>query len=333
MATTAEKITALTELTTPVGADLLCIVDDVAGTATTKKMTLTNLFGVVPVNIVQNNALNIQTDKVRARDGDGLYLVDDGDNGLFIEDGGIAYLGAYVTNAKMTLGLTIQQGANDDEILALKSSDVAHPVTALTETDTYGFFMKSEPTSGGLRIEGLKDSDGVAGYALYLIGTLGEAADTTKSTAGIGVVELQASITDGGTGRTTVGANGNLVAINNYGTAIAIFDAEGELHLDATLTENAWDEYDDMELLTALRASVMSPKAALYQRTKHLIEKHRDLLEETGVITYNEDGHHFIAMKAFTFLLTDAIRQVGARLQVHEQALLELGVQPQLLEV
>src|SRR3990167_7980648 len=39
-------------------------------------------------------------------------------------------------NANVTLGLTINQGANDDQILALKSSDVAHGVTAIAETDT-----------------------------------------------------------------------------------------------------------------------------------------------------------------------------------------------------
>jgi hypothetical protein len=40
-----KKITELTELTTPVGADIVAIVDDVAGTPTTKKVTVTNLMG------------------------------------------------------------------------------------------------------------------------------------------------------------------------------------------------------------------------------------------------------------------------------------------------
>jgi len=91
------KITELTALTAPVSGDLLAIVDisdtTMAATGTDKKMTLAYLFGVVPVNIVQGDALNIQTDKVRARDGDGLYLVDDGDNGFFIKDGGDVALG------------------------------------------------------------------------------------------------------------------------------------------------------------------------------------------------------------------------------------------------
>ena len=39
-----KKITELTELTTVNDADVLAIVDDVSGTATTKKITRSNLF-------------------------------------------------------------------------------------------------------------------------------------------------------------------------------------------------------------------------------------------------------------------------------------------------
>ena len=47
-----KKITELTDLPTPAGADILPIVDDVAGTATTKKVTATNLMGLAPVQSV-----------------------------------------------------------------------------------------------------------------------------------------------------------------------------------------------------------------------------------------------------------------------------------------
>ena len=44
-----KKITELTELTSPAGADILAIVDDVGGTATTKQVTVTNLMTQAPV--------------------------------------------------------------------------------------------------------------------------------------------------------------------------------------------------------------------------------------------------------------------------------------------
>jgi len=47
-----KKITELTELTTPAGADIVAIVDDVAGTPTTKKVTATNLMTLAPVQSV-----------------------------------------------------------------------------------------------------------------------------------------------------------------------------------------------------------------------------------------------------------------------------------------
>ena len=46
-------------------------------------------------------------------------------------------------NAKMTTGITINQLAADNEILAFKSSDVGHGFTTTTEADTYGTFKKT----------------------------------------------------------------------------------------------------------------------------------------------------------------------------------------------
>ena len=45
-----KKITALTELTSLDNADLFVVVDDVAGTATTKKITVANVLAAVPAS-------------------------------------------------------------------------------------------------------------------------------------------------------------------------------------------------------------------------------------------------------------------------------------------
>jgi hypothetical protein len=47
-----KKFTDLDNLATPVGADVMAIVDDVAGTPTTKKVTATNLMTLAPVQTV-----------------------------------------------------------------------------------------------------------------------------------------------------------------------------------------------------------------------------------------------------------------------------------------
>ena len=53
------KISQLTDLPTPAGADILPIVDDVSGTPTTKKVTVTNLVALAPQgDLVASNNLS-----------------------------------------------------------------------------------------------------------------------------------------------------------------------------------------------------------------------------------------------------------------------------------
>lgn len=56
MSDRAKKITELSALTAPAAADLLVIVDDVAGTAITKKVTVGDLLGNSSANVVIYNS-------------------------------------------------------------------------------------------------------------------------------------------------------------------------------------------------------------------------------------------------------------------------------------
>ena len=84
---------------------------------------------------------------------------------LFIED---------TANVNMTVGLTINQGANDDAILALKSSDVAHGVTDYSETDTYFTIVKVGGADGGAMLRGFSDAN-----VSVAIDAIGNTDDTT----------------------------------------------------------------------------------------------------------------------------------------------------------
>ena len=81
-----KKITELTEETSPVGADLLPLVDDVSGTPTTKKVTVTNLMTLAPVQSADISGLATQvslgnhealTSSVHGISAFGATLVDD----------------------------------------------------------------------------------------------------------------------------------------------------------------------------------------------------------------------------------------------------------------
>lgn len=218
-------------------------------------------------------------------------------------------------NDKMTLGLTIDQGAADDEALALKSSDVAHGITDTAETDTYGAVAKTEATSGGLQITGLKDADGIACLALNLRGYLGEAADTTKSTGGGGVINLTAAVKSG-TGLADVGADGNLVTIQNRSTTRFIFDAEGCAHGDVEWI--AFSEHDDLALLDKLEATVVSREFGGW------VDANRRELEALNIAHFDDrPGHAMLNLTRLSMLLTGALRQVGRRLNTLETRLLE----------
>ena len=63
------KISQLTDLPTPAGADILPIVDDVSGTPTTKKVTATNLMSLAPVQSVAGKTGTVTVDAGDLTDG------------------------------------------------------------------------------------------------------------------------------------------------------------------------------------------------------------------------------------------------------------------------
>jgi len=213
------------------------------------------------------------------------------------------------SNANMTIGLTINQGANDNEILALKSSDVAHGVTSITETDTFALFQKYGANDGGIILRGLSETT----VGVCLVG-YAPTAETTKSTS-VGAKVLINGYQTSETGTTNATANMNVFAIRTYknsGTkTIFIVDEDGDIAVDGSSSIATYDEYDDVKLLTGLRASLMPEKAKLREQFSEWMEYAREPLSEAGVVTYNDDGHHFISLKGLHMLEIDAIRQLS----------------------
>jgi len=62
------------------------------------------------------------------------------------------------TNTTSVQGITVNQGGNDDNIITLKSSDVAQPTTEYEEVDTYMSIRKINSSDGGVLIRGLSDT-------------------------------------------------------------------------------------------------------------------------------------------------------------------------------
>ena len=56
--------------------------------------------------------------------------------------------------------------------------------------------------------------------------------------------------------------------------------------------------------------------ACRLERRQDWLEYARLILERTGVVHYNNDGHHFISTKYLNMLQIDAIRQLAEQMEV-----------------
>jgi hypothetical protein len=232
---------------------------------------------------------------------------------LVLTTGGSMYLNA-TTNSKMTMGLTINQGANDDEIFALQSSDVAHGMTDLADTSTYLSILKGTAGSGTALIRGFTES--IAG--IYLVGYATTAVGTRLGGS------FAAVVIDGrlksGTSAGSLGADKNILAVADNGTCRFFLDSDGDSHQDVGTAWTNFDTFDDPALLTDLSIAVSSKGDPIRQRFQSFVRYNRAELERARLVTFSEDGHHFVNMSRLTMLHTGAIRQLHDRLRKAEEA-------------
>jgi len=169
---------------------------------------------------------------------------------------GPLYIGD-TANGVNSVGLTINQGAADDEIIGLKSSDVATGLTSFVqagvETDTFGTIRKVEGV-GGLYIAGMKPHD-YGTNALKFEGFAdGNGLSTTHTSSGIGGINFIYNGHNGSNAGDTLQANGNVFSIRGNiigGTHRTLFivDEDGDLFVDGSTTVTAFDAWDDAALL------------------------------------------------------------------------------------
>lgn len=244
----------------------------------------------------------------------------------FVATTGKSYIGD-TSNADITTGLTINQGGADDQIMAFKSSDVAHGMTSVTETDTYASFAKFSATAGGGHIRGFSET--TTGLQL---GGSHTTDNTTKTTAGTGCVHLTASLSNGAGGAGNCGADANLVVIRNNGTTRFIFDAEGSGHADVEWT--TFDEHDDLAVIEDME-SILAP-GQVQRRFGEVVKHDRAFFERAGLlhdVRETEPGRMrgMLNMTRATMLSFGAIRQVGGQAVAIETAVRELlAANPQL---
>ena len=236
--------------------------------------------------------------------------------------GGIVYIGATATpaNSFSTVGLVIDQAASDNEILTFRSSDVAHGITSETTTDSYGTVSKLGAAVGGLFISGWSETTG--GFQVNGVHTTD---DATHSTAGSGAL-IMAGYIKSGTTVAALGATQNIMVIRSASTTRFIFDSDGNSYQDVGTAWTNFDEQDDVALLDLLSAHVTRQEDPLRATFGQWLSENRDALEEHQLVTFNDDGHHFLNTSRLAMLHTGAIRQLGHKLERCERALTSAGL-------
>ncbi|MDA1256933.1 MAG: hypothetical protein O3C10_03705 [Chloroflexi bacterium] len=221
-----------------------------------------------------------------------------------IDSAGGVFIGD-TANANMTIGLTINQGANDDAILAFKSSDIAHGMTTLDETDTYARFMKNNATLGTLELRTYAETGTPIAFTL---GGFVTDDNTVKDATGRAPIEVNAAKKSG----TTVGAQGvdaNSFAVRSNASTRFIVDEDGDLLADGGVaTTNMVTLYDDLpDGLTARvdRVTAFGGETA---------EAHRPMLNaliDRGVLHMptEEGGHPFVSIRQGLYFSWDAAFQ------------------------
>lgn len=238
-------------------------------------------------------------------------------------------------STKMRIGsATAGTGGAPGGIEFVDTTNVTHGMTTLCSTDAYGF-LGNATGSGCLGLTGLSEST----VALQLSGYVTtESSSASMSTSSEGAV-LLVGAKRSGTGITSLGANGLILAVRDYITTRFGVDADGDSFQDVGTAWTNFDDGDDLARLHAVAITLARPDDPLRATFLAQFNEQRAVLEAMPgkrLVQFNDapgqDGHAFVNMSRLTMLLTGAVRQlgeevrcdVGSRLAQLEQRLLAL---------
>jgi len=247
-------------------------------------------------------------------DGDVLTVATGTTTAAFLGDvtlplGGEAFIGDTV-NSKVTTGLTLNMGAADDEIFALKSSDVAHSLTSTSETDTYFSIQKWGSNGGGAYIHALAENGEANGLVFNVVS--GDPA-ATANTTNLGSVGFYIGVSEDSPGTLEdFASNALLFSLKKRNasgtTSVFHVDEDGDIFYDGSAS--AFDNEDDALLARAFeleRAENASPSRKGSEPAKIIksefdkfVGNAKEKLTNAGIISrcdpndpssYDEDGN------------------------------------------
>ena len=224
-------------------------------------------------------------------------------------DGKLIFVGD-TANANTSIGMTLNQDTSDDQIFALKSSDVAHSLTSTSETDTYFSIQKWGSNGGGAYIHALAEN-GEANALVFNVISGDPAA--TANTSNVGSASFYLGVSEDTPGTLEdFASNALLFSLRkrNASGATSVFhvDEDGDIFYDGSAS--AFDNEDDALLARAFeleRAENASPSRKGSEPAKIIksefdkfVGNAKEKLTNAGIISrcdpndpssYDEDGN------------------------------------------
>ena len=245
--------------------------------------------------------------------GDYVTIVDSTNAGLTATGGNVYIDGKLRAEYGITVGtyfapnrgqFVSDLGGNDwNAVVLLDTTDVAHGMTSIVHTSTYGTLGKAIDVNGGVDLSGFTEDN--IGMLLRGHVTNGDTTTANTSRAAVMVVAAKKS----GTGVGDMAAGDNLFAIRNSGTTRFIVKGNGNFHYDGTGA--AYDDYDDIKLL---RAADLSLAGRLDRQWERWLGYNRAAVEGAGIVTYDDDGGHMVNGARLDRLLAGTLWQLHERL-------------------
>jgi len=245
------------------------------------------------------------------------------------DSAGGVYIGETV-NTNMTIGLTINQGASDDQAFALKSSDVngggggAATWDGTVEDDTFFSLQKRHATHGGTKLRAYSGTGSSVGLVIqHTGGTPG----TTKSTSGGAIVTVLAEEVDGaGALNASVTADGNIFAvearIGSSNLTRFLVDEDGDMW--SVTTGATFDDYDDSALLDSYDA--------IRSDYRKWTEQEEELLIKTGILGAPLSEGGLTCVTQLQRALVGNARQMASQMSLQQEEIESLKKEMRLLK-
>lgn len=207
-------------------------------------------------------------------------------------------------------GLTLDQNTGTNRIFECKTSNCAHGLTSVDQTDTYFSIHLLAGSGAGVWLRGISDSTAKSAMAFsaYCEGTAGTATNEN------GIILFDIYQHDGVDTTSAVADAGNMLSVANAGTKRFFVKGNGDILYDGSAA--AYDSEDDI-LLSGTLSRKMAGKESAY-------EPYAERLTKIGVM---ENG--FISRKKLDQLTLgtfgqfwNVLRKIGEKFEISEDELL-----------